>query len=109
MVSLIERLDATVLGLVEALDSNSDELPKLLDAALTSSLWSRQIARLAAETKGHQLWIMEARSRLIWNKSTAQQRRSQFAMGIGLDSGLAIELVADGLTSLTAKLYGDAS
>ena len=47
--SLIERLDATVLGLVEALDADSADLPRLLDEALTGSLWSRQIGRLAQE------------------------------------------------------------
>ena len=83
VTSLIERLDATVFGLIEALDASSTELPALLDAALTGSLWSRQVSRLAAETRQHQLWIMEARARLIWNKSTAAQRRSQFAMEVG--------------------------
>jgi hypothetical protein len=98
MVSLVERLDATVLGLIEALDADSDDLPALLDEALTGSLWSRQIARLAAESRGHQLWIMEARARLVWNKSTASQRRGQFAMGVGLESGLALEAIAAELT-----------
>lgn len=101
VASLIERLDATVLGLIEALDADSADLPALLDAALTGSLWSRQVARLATETKGHQLWIMQARARLIWNKSTPSQRRSQFAMGVGLESGLALDAVA---AELTAKL-----
>lgn len=101
VASLIERLDATILGLIEALDANSADLPALLDAALTGSLWSRQVARLASETRRHQLWIMEARARLIWNKSTAAQRRSQFAMGVGLESGLALDAVA---AELTARL-----
>jgi superfamily II DNA/RNA helicase len=114
MTSLVERLDATVIGLVEALDANSDELPALLNAALTGSLWSRQIARLAAESKGHQLWIMEARARLIWNKSTVTQRRSQFAMGVGLESALALDAIAAELTTLlddadSAAMEGNAA
>lgn len=98
--SLVERLDATVLGLIEALDSNSAELPLLLDQALTGSLWARQIARLAPERKLQQLWILQSRARLIWNKTTAQQRKGQFAMGVGLESGLAISAIATELTSL---------
>jgi hypothetical protein len=98
--SLIERLDATVLGLVEALDADSADLPRLLDEALTGSLWSRQIGRLAQEHRQHQLWILQARARLIWNKSTAMQRRSQFAMGVGLEAGLAIDAIAVELTGL---------
>ncbi|HEY5205100.1 MAG TPA: DEAD/DEAH box helicase, partial [Roseiarcus sp.] len=42
---LVERLDATVFGLVEALDADRADLPKLLDEALKGSLWARQIAR----------------------------------------------------------------
>lgn len=111
--SLIERLDATVLGLVEALDTESTELPRLLDEALTGSLWAREIARLAPERKPHQLWILESRARLIWNKTTVAQRRGQFAMGVGLETGLAISAIAPELTTLldsanTFALQGDA-
>jgi DEAD/DEAH box helicase len=111
--SLIERLDVTVLGLIEALDTDSAELPRLLDEALTGSLWARQIARLAPERKPQQLWILASRARLIWNKTTAPQRRGQFAMGVGLESGLAISARATELTALldTADafaLQGDA-
>jgi hypothetical protein len=103
-----------VLGLIEALDADSADLPALLDMALTGSLWSRQIARLGAEAKRHQLWIMEARARLIWNKSTAAQRRGQFAMGVSLESGLALDAVASELTDRlddadNAATAGDAS
>lgn len=110
--SLIERLDATVLGLIEALDADSADLPRLLDEALTGSLWARQIARLPAERKPQQLWILTARAQLIWNKSTVVQRRSQFAMGVGLESGLAVDAIAPVLTVLLdnadlAALQGD--
>lgn len=98
--SLIERLDATVFGLIEALDADSAELPRLLDEALTGSLWSRQIARLGAQTRSNQLWVLWARASLIWNKSTATQRRATFAMGIGLEAGLAIDAIAEDLTAL---------
>ena len=111
---MIERLDATVLGLVEALDCDSAQLPALLDAALTGSLWSRQLARLVPEKRQYQLWIMIARAKLIWNKSTAQHRRSQFAMGVGLESGLALDAVSAELTAHldkadAAAMQGNAS
>ena len=111
--SLIERLDATVLGLIEALDDDSADLPRLLDEALTGSLWDRQMARIATRHKRRQLRILEARARLIWNKSTSVQRQSQFAMGVGLESGLSIEAIAVELTALLdqadiAALQGNA-
>ncbi len=111
--SLIERLDVTVFGLIEALDADSADLPRLLDEALTGSLWARQIARIATRHKRKQLRILEARARLIWNKSTVAQRRSHFAMGVGLESGLFIEAMAVELTTLLdqadiAALQGNA-
>lgn len=45
MSHLVEKLDATVLGLVEALDADSEDLPRLLDEALQGSLWARQIGK----------------------------------------------------------------
>ena len=111
--SLIERLDATVLGLIEALDASSADLPRLLDEALAGSLWARQIARLAPEKKQNQLWLLGGRAQLIWNKTTELQRKAQFAMGVGLESGLAINALAVELTELldrgdAAALGGDA-
>lgn len=112
--SLIERLDATVLGLIEALDAESADLPRLLDEALVGSLWSRQIARLNAVEKQNQLWILVSRAQLIWNKTTVEQRKGQFAMGVGLESGLAIDALAEELNELldlgdAAALVGDAN
>ncbi|MCQ4634019.1 DEAD/DEAH box helicase [Shinella sp. CPCC 100929] len=98
--SLIERLDATVFGLIEALDTDSAELPRLLDEALTGSLWARQIGRLGPQTRSNQLWVLWARASLIWNKSTVNQRRATFAMGVGLEAGLAIDAIAADLTAL---------
>lgn len=113
MESLIERLDATVLGLIEALDADSADLPRLLDEALVGSLWARQIARVDAIEKQNQLWILVSRARLIWNKTTVEQRKGQFAMGVGLESGLAIDAIAAELTELldlgdAAALAGNA-
>ncbi|MBY3425267.1 DEAD/DEAH box helicase [Rhizobium laguerreae] len=98
--SLIERLDATVFGLIEALDTDSAELPRLLDEALTGSLWARQIGRLGPQARSNQLWVLWARASLIWNKSTVNQRRATFAMGVGLEAGLAIDAIAVDLSAL---------
>ena len=56
---------------------------------------------------------MQARARLIWTKSTAAQRRSLFAMGVGLNSGLTLDAVAPELIALldfadSAAMRGDA-
>lgn len=95
---LVAKLDSIVFGLIEALDANDDDLPRLLDEALSGSLWARQVERLDPEIKIKQMRVLNARARLIWNETTAQQRRGHFAMGVGLDTGLRIDEIADTLT-----------
>jgi len=97
---LVERLDATVFGLIEALDADRDDLPKLLDEALNGSLWARQIAREGEDAASLHKKVFEARADLIWKSTTAQARRGHFAMGVGLEAGLAIDSMADELAKL---------
>lgn len=109
---IVERLDATVFGLIEALDADRADLPQLLDYALKGSLWSRQIAREDEDVAPLHMKIFEARADLIWKNTTAQVRRGHFAMGVGLEAGLAIDAMADILAELLdradeAALIGD--
>lgn len=109
---LVERLDATVFGLIEALDADRADLPKLLDEALKGSLWARQIAREDEDVAPLHKKVFEARSNLIWKATTAQARRGHFAMGVGLEAGLTIDAMADELAKLldradNAALSGD--
>lgn len=109
---LVERLDAIVFGLVDALDADSKDLPHLLDQALTGSLWARQIVREEAGTDALQKSIIQARAQLIWQHTTSSTRKGHFAMGVGLEAGLAIDAMADELNTLIdradfAALSGD--
>jgi predicted heme/steroid binding protein len=109
---LVERLDTTVFGLVEALDAGRADLPRLLDEALRGSLWARQIAREGEGTEALHRKVFEARANLIWSVTTPQARRGHFAMGVGLDAGLTIDAMADELGALidradAASLPGD--
>jgi hypothetical protein len=97
---LIERLDATVFGLIEALDADQADLPGLLDEALKGSLWARQIAREEEGTGDLHRTILLARAELIWAKTTPRVRKGHFAMGVGLEAGLAIDAMADELAKL---------
>ena len=110
MSYLIEKLDATVLGLVEALDA--DDLPHLLDEALQGSLWARQIAREDEVERQRHKFILEARAKVIWAHTTPEARKGHHAMGVGLEAGLAIDSMADELGALVdqaddAALSGD--
>lgn len=109
---LVERLDATVFGLIEALDADRTDLSKLLDEALKGSLWARQIAREDENVAPLHKKVLEARADLIWKTTTAHARRGHFAMGVGLEAGLIIDAMADELAELLdqadeAALSGD--
>lgn len=109
---LVERLDATVFGLIEALDADRADLPKLLDEALRGSLWARQIAREDEDVASLHRKVFEARAALIWKATTPPTRRGHFAMGVGLEAGLLIDAMADELAELidradSAALSGD--
>ena len=96
---LIEKLDTTILGLVEALDAKSDDLPRLIDEALNGSLWARQVVRRAEGIRERQLDLLGARAKLVWSSTTPEQRRGHFAMGVGLEAGLTLDKMADELAA----------
>lgn len=112
LTQLVERLDATVFGLIEALDADRADLPKLLDEALKGSLWARQLARENEDIAPLHKKVFEARADLIWRTTTAQARRGHYAMGVGLEAGLSIDAMADELAEMLdraddAALSGD--
>jgi RAD3-like DEAD/DEAH box helicase len=109
---LVERLDATVFGLIEALDAEQADIHKLLDEALNSSLWARQIGREDDNAEAEQKRVLRARADLIWTHTTAQARTGHFAMGVGLEAGLSIDAMAADLETYfdqadVAALSGD--
>lgn len=100
---LVERLDTTVFGLIEALDADRADLPRLLDEALRGSLWARQIAREGAATEALHRKVFGARANLIWSVTTPQARKGHFAMGVGLEAGLAMDAMAEELDELVDR------
>ena len=94
---LVEKLDTIVLGLIEAFDADAEDLPEKLDEVLSGSLWAHQLARLDPGVRRMHKIVLNARARLIWSQSTPAQRRGFFAMGVGLESGLVIEDIANDL------------
>ena len=108
----VAKVDSIVLGLVEALDAEAENLPELLEQALSGSLWERQVERMADRVKTRHMNILAARGRLIWNETTAIQRGGHFAMGVGLETGLQVDEIADALAddldqADVAALHGD--
>lgn len=109
---LREKLDHVIFALVEALDADAADLPRLIDECLNGSLWARQIARLEEGKREKHLNLFKARSRLIWSQTTVNQRQGYFVMGVGLDAGLMLDKIVDELAILldradSAALLGD--
>ena len=100
---LVENLDATVFGLIEALDADSADLSRLLDEALQGSLWARQIKRESADVQEDHKAILEARANLIWSVTTPAARKGHFAMGVGLEAGLTLDGMAEELAIFADK------
>ena len=94
---LVAKVDSIVLGLVDALDADAENLPELLEEALSGSLWDRQLERRRRRVKRRQLRLLTARARLIWGETTEAQRRGHYAMGVGLEAGLRVDAMADEL------------
>ncbi len=90
----VEKLDAMVLGLIEALDADRGDLSRLLDEALAGSLWARKLARASAQENERHRALLRARANLIWTLTTPEARKGHFAMGVGLESGLALDAIA---------------
>lgn len=91
---LVSRLDAIIFGLIESLEADADDLPELLDQALSGSLWDRRMERLDPGVRRMQLIVLKTRARLIWSSTTAVQRKGYFAMGVGLDTGTQMENIS---------------
>ena len=49
--------------------------------------------------KTRQMRVLTARALLIWKETTAKQRHGHFAMGVGLETGLQVDEMADGLAN----------
>jgi hypothetical protein len=86
--------------LIEALEADVDDLAYLLEEALKGSLWSRQIERESENLQNIHKRVLLARAKLIWNNSSYEGRKGHFAMGVGLETGLAIDDMADELDCL---------
>ena len=110
---LVAKVDSIILGLVDALDADAEKLPELLEEALSGSLWERQLERRRPRVKRRQLRLLTARARLIWRETTHAQRHGHYAMGVGLETGIQVDAMAETLASDLdqadlAALRGDA-
>lgn len=102
----ITVLDTAILSLLGDQEMNADEISVHLDEVLQSSLWQRRLERRNANVQELIKGSLEARARLIWNQSTAQQRRGYFLAGVGLYTGQQLDAVAPTANGLLITANG---
>lgn len=90
----IATLDTAILSLIGENDIPDDGIAAALDDILQSSLWHRRLLRQNEQMQQVLKAGLIARSRHIWNRSTAVQRRGYFLAGVGLTTGHALDAIA---------------
>jgi superfamily II DNA/RNA helicase len=102
----VATLDTAILSLIGENDIPDEGIEAALDDILQSSLWQRRLERLDAQFQQLLKVGLSSRSRLIWNQSTAAQRRGYFLAGVGLTTGHALDAIASEVNLLLIQANG---
>lgn len=102
----VATLDTAILSLIGETNVPDEGIEAALDDILQSSLWNRRLLRLEPQLRRLLQAGLSSRSRLIWNQSTAAQRRGYFLAGIGLTSGHALDAIAPEVNLLLIQANG---
>lgn len=102
----LATLDTAILSMFGECEVADDAIEGTLDEVLASSLWSRRLLH-KKETGREMLKAgLVARTRFIWGRSTAVQRRGYFLAGVGLWTGRMLDVEAAELNELLATANG---
>lgn len=99
-------LDTAMLSLVGDNDISEDEIPAILDDILQSSLWSRRVLRQEENIQSLLQAALVSRTKHIWRESTAPQRKGYYLAGVGLNSGQALDAIANDVNLLLVQANG---
>lgn len=95
-------LDSALLSLVQH-QVPVEQLAKAIDVALTGSLWERSLRREDETMRKISKILLARRASVIWNSSTATQRKGYFFAGVGLATGQYLDLNAAALNEALLK------
>ncbi|MDH4764310.1 DEAD/DEAH box helicase [Pseudomonas sp. CBMAI 2609] len=96
----VATLDTAILSLIGENDIPDEGIEVALDDILKSSLWQRRLLRKSDPVRQVLKAGLVSRSRLIWRESTAAQRRGYFLSGVGLNTGHALDAIAEEANTL---------
>jgi hypothetical protein len=85
----VQTLDEALLSFVDDLGVEVANLSARLDEALTGSFFRAAIQNLQRETT--YLLLVHSRGRVLWQNSTAEQRKGWYFAGVGLNDGLMLD------------------
>lgn len=102
----IVSLDTAILSLLGSDVEDINNIPAALDATLSSSLWTRRLARHEAELKTLCDSVLIQRARYIWSFSTSLQRKGYFLAGIGLETGQKLDAISPVVNVLLVEANG---
>jgi superfamily II DNA/RNA helicase len=102
----VATLDTAILSLIGDNDVLENEVEVALDTILQSSLWQRRLQRQDDGKRTVLKASLVARSRLIWQQSTAVGRRGYFLAGLGLKAGHELDAIAVDANSLLVEANG---
>jgi superfamily II DNA/RNA helicase len=98
--------DTAMLSLVGDNDISEDEIPAILDEILQSSLWNRRLLRQEENIQTLLQAALVSRTKHIWRESTAPQRKGYYLAGVGLNSGQALDVIANDVNLLLVQANG---
>lgn len=99
----VASIDAAILGLVDS-DVELDHVDGALDEVLRGSLFARQIEHLAARLQVLTKQVLSLRASVIWQNSSAAQRRGYHFAGVGFRAGRFLDDHCDELVSLLINM-----
>ncbi|WP_070414292.1 DEAD/DEAH box helicase [Pseudomonas lundensis] len=102
----VATLDTAILSLIGENDIPDANIETALDSILQSSLWQRRLLRQHENAQQALKAGLVSRTRLIWNQSTAEQRRGYFLAGVGLQTGYSLDAIAMDVNPLLIQANG---
>jgi superfamily II DNA/RNA helicase len=83
------RLDAALLSLIPH-ETAAEDVPRVLDEVLASSLWQRSLQRGGAEIQRYAQTILRSRAVFIWERSEPLQRKAAFYAGVNFNTSMQL-------------------
>jgi hypothetical protein len=99
----VASLDAAILSMLE-MEAEADDLLEALNAALSGSLFARQLPGVGERWRPFVQRFLYARAQYLWAETTVRQRHAYYTAGVGLATGQFLDANADDLVSALLSL-----